>query len=353
MKKLLLATLAMLAIACSSDNNDPENNPEPVEDCIYVGNINLMSQADVDAFAAHHYCEIKGDLNIGSIDAVATNITNIGGLESLKSISGSLIIENNPQLINLHGLNSLVQINNNLFIHQNSALTNLEGIGPVKKMMSLDISLNISLQNLKGLENVESVSDFGVSDNDVLTSLEGVENLTLIDGSLGISGKSLTSLEALHSLSEVENIYISTTSLINLKGLEGVSGVKELYIRFNNSLTTLEGLQGINTFTSLTIVQNPTLASISHLSGLTLHQPDEFTNNNIRIDFNFMLPSLDGLQNITGFTGDIYLQKNIILKDFCAIRDIVTYGGNTISLYIAGNLYDPLKYQIIAGNCSQ
>jgi hypothetical protein len=389
MKKLLFAFMTITLFACSSEDNAPVDpnigNPEnPAGVCtdVYVGNAVLTTQAEVDAFAGNHYCGIKGNLQIGSPDS-ETDITNLENLESLKKIDGKVTVQNNTGLLNLQGLNNIEEITWDLEITQNNALVNLngldalktlgsgdyvgdftiwknnalinlEGVGPVNKMARIYVTSNASLQNLKGLENLEQAYSLNIASNNVITTLEGLENLSLLLQNLGIEENAqLASLEALHSLSSVKLLHIAFCgSLINLKGLEGVNAVDILDIQFNYALLNLEGLQNITSFSRLYIYNNPVLTSISHLSGLTTHIQDNI-NRDIWIYYNFALPSLDGMENITSFSGHIVVQHNNVMTDLCAIRNMVTSGGNSVSLATGSNLYNPTQSQIVSGNCSQ
>src|SRR5260221_12461135 len=86
------------------------------------GGINFTSQAQVDAFPATYDCsDIIGNISISGAD-----ITNVDSLASLRTISGSLTISNNPRLTNLNGLRGITSVTT-LIIRANSLLTSVNG----------------------------------------------------------------------------------------------------------------------------------------------------------------------------------------------------------------------------------
>ena len=81
---------------------------------------------------------------------------SLSGLNSLTSIEGNLVIDNNPALLSMSGLNKLTSIGG-----------------------GLQISYNASLLSLSALSNVTSIRGIlSVSYNDELTSLSGLDSIT-------------------------------------------------------------------------------------------------------------------------------------------------------------------------------
>src|SRR5450432_3924225 len=104
----LTTLLALAANACSASTARVARLNEAPAQC--AGGV-INTADDAARFAG--CTSIKGDLEIANSD-----LTNLSSLESLKSVSGSLIIANNPKLISLHALNGLqragsVRIRNN------------------------------------------------------------------------------------------------------------------------------------------------------------------------------------------------------------------------------------------------
>lgn len=398
MKKLLFAFMAITLFACSSDdsapvdpnngNPNPENpnpeNPNPVEECtnVYNGNIYLESQAEVDAFAAHHYCTIQnGEIFIGPINNTGSDIADISGLESLKHINGrmyivnnpdlvslnglhnienigSLSIKNNDKLVNLQGLNSLKQLGTedgpgSLIVTENELLVNFEGLGPIKRINGIIILRNASLLNFKGLESLEELWSISqIHNNTSLISLEGLGNVKKVKFLDIRFNVNLSSIEHLNGLTEAYSLtFNDCKSLSNLHGLENITELTILDIADNSSLTSLQGLQNLHTISDLVIENNDLLENISYLHGLTTVKPSsEALYNRFNILGNALIASLDGLQNITAFEAELRIESNSLLKNFCAISNVINAASTTDIQY---NGYNPTVQDITSGNCSQ
>ena len=155
------------------------NAPLSLSAQVYSGNLNLDSQAAVDAF---NYTEISGFLSISGAD-----INNLDGLSSLTSV-GSLFINYNPALTNLNGLSSLTTVGRTLEIVDNPLLRNLDGLSSLISLSeelfpilgigtSLGIYSNPLLTNLDGLSGISSVSEFSevwIVNNSALTEFCGL-----------------------------------------------------------------------------------------------------------------------------------------------------------------------------------
>ncbi len=74
--------------------------------------------------------------------------------------------------------------------------------------------------------------------------------------------------------------------------------------------------------------------------------------NGVQTHYNPSLTSLDGLENITVLTDEIYLEQNSSLLDFCALGNLSTSGAlPAADWHIAGNLYNPTVVQIGNSEC--
>ena len=389
MKKLLLACVAMLAFACSSDDDAKKQteivaDPDPVPVVCngdYEGNAVLTSQAEVDAFADNNYCGVNGDLIIGyTDDNGASDITSIEGLESIKTISGTVTISNNPELANFKGLNNVEQMlnlnvikNNKLVnltgleslkaigsstsggevtVYSNPLFVNFQGFGPVTQLSELWLILNPQATDFKGLEHLETIlRGINIYSSDALVSLEGLSGLKHT-GSLNVEGAPLLgSLQGMANIKEIGAMYLNITALKNLKGLEKVTTMTSILVAGSPLLITLEGLQNVKSTRELSIGGNLKLTSIAHLSALTT-----ITGNNggtVIIVDNPLLQSLDGLQNIVTCDGDISIWGNGALVNFCALKDFLEIGNFSYKFEIFANIFNPTRDEIIAGNCSQ
>lgn len=338
MKRLLLAFMAIMLFACSSD----DNQDKPLFECdnVFEGDIRLLSQAEVDAFAANGYCEIKGRLQIGSDDA-QSDITNVDALASLKGISGYLEIINNPNLANLNGLANLVWVGYGISISKNDTLINLEGLNSITMVPTLLIEDMASLTTLQGLENISNIMGLYIYDNPELLTIDALKNISVFkDAGVGLeitirSCPGITSLPDFKNITQAQRIYITdNASLSSLEGLHHIKSVSYgLVISGNPQLESLEGLRGIGAFDDLRVVN---------------------ILNNLTIKDNLILTSLNGLENIKSFHGYITVSGNYLLGDFCAISHMMTTEeGFDIGYSAYNNHFDPNQADFQAGNCSQ
>jgi len=123
-------------------------------DNIFTGSVYLKNQQDVDAFGAHGYTQVTGDLHVEP--AIPTSFSNLNGLRTLTSIGGALYISKTKGLPNFSAMKNLVSVGSDVNISHNQSLTSigLESLTTIGGDMS--IILNEDLLNLNGLEKLVS-----------------------------------------------------------------------------------------------------------------------------------------------------------------------------------------------------
>ena len=105
-------------------------------------------------------------------------LTNLGGLELVDTVSNSLIISGNSSLESLGGLESLSYIGGDLKIGSNPNLTSILAGGQLDRVaVELMISNNEQLTSLSGLESLQFVGALTIMGNQQLTSLAGIETI--------------------------------------------------------------------------------------------------------------------------------------------------------------------------------
>lgn len=376
MKKLLLATMAMLLFACSGDDSTGQNVAGA---CVFVGDVTLTTQAEVDAFAAKNYCTVDGDIIIGTtIGLDKSDVFNLVGLNNLAEVTGIITISYTKDLVSLDGLNNLKVVGNyikiigndklsgltplsslrnigadnygGIWVEENPNLVNLEGFEGVTFLSGLIISNNIALQNLQGLNNVKKINTLEVSYNNMLTSLNGFDKLEHC-GNLNLYGTNLKSIEALHNLKKVNHLYFSNCGLTSLKGLENLKTILSVNLLGMNDLTSLEGLENLNTVSYIWLYSNRNLTSIEALSGVSAVITDPLWQTGIHFSYNEKLKSLNGLQNITEFEGIIFINDNKALTDFCALRESMLYPGFNAEINIYSNGFSVSELGLRNGTC--
>lgn len=153
----------------------------PYAQCPSVGNQVLQSQEEIDAFCTGgSNCTVFGKLIIQQKSG-ETPITNLDALSCLGAVTGNIVIKK-TFISDLGGLENLSAIGGSLKIVKNSLLTNLDGLGNIGNIgKHLIIQDNNSLQNIEGLSGITTINkDLVISNNPSLTSLMGLQNLLSI-----------------------------------------------------------------------------------------------------------------------------------------------------------------------------
>lgn len=227
---------------------------------------------------------LKGLDNIESIgdglSITSTALTDLKELKNIREVVGHLSIANNPQLTSLKGLDNIKSFNNKVWIHNNEKLTSLKELGNLENIgKDLDI-YNTPLINLEGLNNLRNIGGYLNFSGTQLVDLEGLNSLESLEGLYIQDNNLLTSLEGLRNVKKMnfngrENITIVRNPLLqNLKGLEYIKHVRNLYIGDNRNLTSLEGLENLMGIdVSIGIGDCPELSNIKALSNIRTGQP--------------------------------------------------------------------------------
>ncbi len=170
-------------------------------------------------------------------------------------------------------------------------LSFLNGIKEIRGI--LDIGNNKHLESLNGLENLQSVGDINIFLNDKLLDISALTNVEI------------TEYFSLHQngISRIQN----------LDGL--INSSKQIYI--NEPIESLDFLANLKSVSSLSI-----------------------SNSNLK--------DLSGLKNLEE-VGFMSFRGNILLEDFCEIKDIIVT-NDTLTLRTIGNRFNPTIQEIIA-NC--
>ena len=217
MEKLLTILFFIFLFSCT--NNSSLESTEN----IFNGDVNLITQAEVESFGSNNYTEITGELNIGGAN-FGTDITNLEYLSSLNTVGGLYI--SLEGLINFNGLHNLSAINGDFYIR----------------------SINIDMENFNGLESLSEINgDFRIV-RSYFKNFIGLENLSINNGSLEIfSGYELTSLSGLQLTTIGGDLRIINCDLLtDLTGIETLTSLNgNLIVQNNENLTSLYGLQNL------------------------------------------------------------------------------------------------------------
>ncbi|MGV6832726.1 MAG: hypothetical protein ACWA5P_14335 [bacterium] len=188
----LVGALLFLLVGCS-DESLIQNEEATCDNGIFVGDVVLITQQEVDDFGALCYSEVVGDIKIGvtfcnpalSCDGIDTDIVDLSPLINLQKVDGVLFVMGNSSLESLEGLSNLNEVNT-LFINNNQNLLDLDGISNLNIINGgLSIGFNFNLQDLTGLQNITQLnSGLRIEVNRLITNLDFLSNLSSVDGNI-------------------------------------------------------------------------------------------------------------------------------------------------------------------------
>lgn len=225
MKKVLLLLLLIASVSCTDDDSIQENSN------VFNGDVNLLTQAELETFGLNNYTEITGDLNIGDPNFI-TDINDLQYLSSLEKV-GSLSISVDD-LTSFNGLNNLTEVNGNFYVR----------------------SVNNNMLNFNGLNNLSTVNGNITITRSYFTDLTGLNNLDTISGNLEMSScYALSSFLGFQAATIGGDFrVINCNFILDLSGVESLTSINgDLIIQDNDDLTTLNGLQNLSTVGSITI----------------------------------------------------------------------------------------------------
>ena len=160
---------------------------------------------------------------------------------------------------------------------------------------------------MSGLKSIGG--DFEVGNLNSLESFEGLESLETIGGNFKVIGPSLNFLASFKGLS----------------GLKSIGGDFEVNAKSSSSLNSLASFEG--------------LENLTNIGG------GKLTISNCK-----SLNNIDILKNIESLN-DISITECSKLYDFCVLKNVVQNMSGTF--YLNKNGYNPTKYQLLNGECSQ
>ena len=293
---------------------------------IYIGDIIFETEQDLIDFQTAGYTKVRGNVIVsggeittlqkldnllteinGSLRLECSTLTTLDGLYGLKTITDSLIIKDGD-MTSFEGLRNLGTIGGNFKVIAESSY-------------SYYYSLN-SLSSFKGLSGLKSIGgDFEVnakysSSLKSLASFEGLESLETIGGNFRVIAESSSS---------------SSSSLNSLSSFKGLSGLKSIGGDFEVNAKSYSSLKSLASFEGL--------ESLTNIGG-----------GKLTINYCSSLNNIDALKNIESLN-DISITTCPKLYDFCVLQNVVQNMSGTF--YLNNNGYNPTKYQLLNGECSQ
>ena len=302
------------------------------------GNFEINTDGGLRTLASFEGLEnlasIDGNFEINANSGLS-DLASFEGLGNLTSIGGNFEINATDSglstLASFEGLGSLASIGGNFEINANggnytlNSLASFEGLG---KLASIGGNFEINtdgglrtLASFEGLENLESIGgDFVVDSYNYYIKVENhLNHLTTVGGNMEI---------------QIEN-YSSGALDANFSSLESVGGSLSLVGHSWSgtlSLPLLQAIGGECSFESFDLIDFPNLESI---------------NGALEISEVNSIGTLDKLKSV----GDITIRDCYYLYDFCNWVPVLTDYNGTFLVTNCG--YNPTKYQILNGECSQ
>ena len=293
------------------------------------------------------------------------SLSSFKGLSGLKSIGGDF--EVNAKSSSSSSLKSLASF---------EGLESLETIGGNFKVIAGSYSSLESLSSFKGLSGLKSIGgDFEVNAKyssflKSLASFEGLESLETIGGNFRViaeSSSSLNSLSSFKGLSGLKSIggdfevnakYSSSlNSLASFEGLESLETIGGNFKVIAGSYSSLESLSSFKSLSGLKSIGGDfevNAKSYSSLKSLASFEGLESLTNigggKLTINYCSSLNNIDALKNIESLN-DISITTCSKLYDFCVLKNVVQNMSGTF--YVNDNGYNPTKYQLLNGECSQ
>ena len=229
--------------------------------------------------------------------------------------TGDIIFETEQDLIDFQTA-GYTKVMGNIIV-QGDNIRTLQKLNNLLQEIDGNLTINChSLTSLDGLYNLKKITGNFITERAGITSYEGINNLTEIGGNFKVIAES--SLDALASFK----------GLSSLKSIGGDFEVNAKSSSYSSSSSSLDAL-----------------ASFEDLESLTNIGGGRLTINKCR-----SLNNIDALKNIESLN-DISITECSKLYDFCVLKNVVQNMSGTF--YLNKNGYNPTKYQLLNGECSQ
>lgn len=202
---------------------------------VWQGNYFIENSRDVELLK--NYTAVAGSL------VISGKVKSLKGLESLTLIGRTLSVSGSYKktlMTNLSGLQNIRSVGGDLQIDSNEALKSLSGLQNIQSIGGdLEILRNTSLTDLSSLDGLMSVGgDLNFMYNDALTSLAGLENITSINGSLYIyDNNALANLSGIQNLTSIEMaLCIRNNCALTSLGMTGLKRIGSWFDIYNNPM---------------------------------------------------------------------------------------------------------------------
>ena len=314
--------------------------------------------------------EIGGDFEVNAksfyYSSSLNSLASFEGLESLEEIGGSFKVIAESSGSSSSSLNSLSSF---------KGLSGLKSIGGDFEVNAKSFYSSSSLNSLASFEGLESLEEIGgnfkvIAESSLrsLSSFKGLSGLKSIGGDFEVNAEFSSSLNSLASFEGLENLQtiggsFSCNRRISIKALSQLNSIGknlEINLLFDEGLENLVRIGGdFKPSSSSSFKKLNKLSSIGGnfyvytFSGTSFEGLESLTNiggGKLTINYCSSLNNIDALKNIESLN-DISITTCPKLYDFCVLQNVVQNMSGTF--YLNNNGYNPTKYQLLNGECSQ
>ncbi len=215
-----------------------------------------------------------------------------------------------------------------------------------------DVSLNTQeeVDSFGSNNYTEIIGDLYIGDPNFVTDINSLEILSTLQkvGNLNISVDELTSFNGLNNLTTV-NGDCSIRSVNNeMENFVGLNNLTEIIGSFGFGRSYFQNLTGLENLNSIG-------GSLFIGAGYQLNTLTGFSISTIGGDLKLencdLLTEVAGMESLISVNGNLYIQDNELLSDFCDLTDFFTSGSYN-EVTITDNLYNPTLEDILNNNCS-
>ena len=254
--------------------------------------------------------------SVGLFQISGTGLTSLKGLESLVTVTDSLLIMNNTNIVSLAGLSALTTINGGLNISNNPALVSFSG--GLSSLTTIGSS-GITLTNNTQLKSIDAFGSLKSGGNQI--TLIGMPNVPDLNGFPSVSSNARSTIQSI--------------TIEDMTGLQSIAGLAmfaspttrpgtSVNITNTIALSSLDGLEGLTLVSSFWLQHNAGLTSVQALKNAYITGPT------IVIADNGMLCSFTGLDS------SLPTRLNAVFNSTCGQPTTVNgqpvYGKNTLNM---------------------
>ncbi len=281
------------------------------QDCeVHDGPIFIDQPSIVDLTPMANVRVIRGDMWITN-----TTLTSLTGLESLDSIYGNIIINDNDFLIDLGALEQLSYIEG-IVIRNNTVLESIDPLPSIDGIIDRIVVQECPMINkIIGFTNIHSLEKVDIDLNQNLDTLIFLQDLVYVEDEFKIHGNPIKHLKISPDINFIgDDLRLDDMLVDSLPLFNKLDSVGAIAIFRNDSVKYFNGFQSLKKLTSgnLHISTNGFL-SMNAFSSL------EYIEGAITIQFN------SNLKSILGFNSLLEVGERLVISSITELVEIVAF----------------------------